>query len=127
VNEMVAVLSKGTRTAGRLIHWAITDVSEHQVNPWIVDCRCANLCILSVNGNGQRYIMWSLSADVESPVTVVTSVSNGDKFPGQFRVWFRTRTKLFQLVLTHENPDLCKLASFTTKYPACQHPNFASD
>jgi len=56
-----------------------------------------------------------------------TSVSNGSKSPGQFRVRFRSGTEPLQRVLPHENPDRCHWAGFTTKKPALQVHNFRSN
>ena len=54
------------------------------------------------------------------------SVSNGSKFPVQFRVRFQHRTGPLQRILPYKNPDRCDRASFTTKHPAFQPHNFRS-
>jgi len=56
-----------------------------------------------------------------------TSVSNGSKFPGRFRLRFRPRIQPLQWVLPYKNPDHCNWAGCTTKNPAFEHHKFGSN
>jgi hypothetical protein len=56
-----------------------------------------------------------------------TSVSNGSNPLERFLVRVGTGTEPWQRFLTHENPDCCHWAGFTTKNPAFEPHNFGSN
>jgi len=58
---------------------------------------------------------------------LLTSVSNGSKFPGRFRVRFHPKPDRGNGSYHTKNPDRCHWAGFTTKNPAFQFHNFGSN
>jgi len=112
--------------SGYKAHWGLVRVSQCEAGPVYLlgSSACQNLW-----PPPDWYPSYHIHGNVRSPYDSdrrlpTTSVSNGSKLPGQFRVRIHTKPDHGNGSYHTKNPDRWIWAGFTTKYLAFQVPIF---